>query len=195
MTPARPAGSPSSDGVVLLTEVPAVDRILADHAGVLADDAEGYRNHTLRLMNLCAALSPAELELEAFEKLGIAAAFHDLGIWTDGTWDYLPPSIRRANDYLAAIDRSEWEAEIAAIILEHHKITPYRGGAGPLVEIFRRADWIEVTWGVLRFGLDRDFVHALHDRWPDAGFHRLLVRQTLRRWKRHPLSPLPMFRL
>ena len=27
------------------------------------------------------------------EKIAVAAAFHDLGIWTNKTFDYIPPSI------------------------------------------------------------------------------------------------------
>jgi hypothetical protein len=84
----------------LLTEIPALDRVLNDHAGVLGPDLPGYRNHTYRLLNLCAALAPAPLEPLELEKLALAAGFHDLGIWTDGTWDYLPPSIRRASEQI-----------------------------------------------------------------------------------------------
>jgi hypothetical protein len=35
--------------------------------------------------------------------LGLAAFFHDAGIWFDGTWDYLPPLVRRA---VAELDKS-----------------------------------------------------------------------------------------
>jgi hypothetical protein len=177
----------------LLTEIPVLDSILSEHVDALAGDLHTYRNHTYRVVNLCAAL--AESGPEALEKIAIAAAFHDLGIWTDGTWDYLPPSIRRAGQYLAATGRSAWTPEISTMILEHHKVTRYRGGAGLLVETFRRADWVDVTWGVVRFGLDRTYLRSLHERWPALGFHAMLLRRTLQRWKRHPLSPLPMFRL
>ena len=68
------------------------------------------------------------------------------------------------------------------------------GTSGPTVETFRKADWIDVTQGVLRFGLSRSFLRSLYSTWPDAGFHAFLVRQTWERAKRHPLSPLPMFR-
>jgi hypothetical protein len=36
--------------------------------------------------------------------LGLAAFFHDAGIWFDGTWDYLPPLVRRA---VAELDKSD----------------------------------------------------------------------------------------
>ena len=39
-------------------------------------------------------------------KGAVAVAFHDLGIWTDNTLDYLPPSVNRAKTYLAEIQHS-----------------------------------------------------------------------------------------
>ena len=174
------------------TEIPTLDRLLAAHAAQIGRDLPAYRNHTYRVVNLCAALSSPEGP--TLEKFALAAAFHDLGIWTDGTWDYLEPSVAQATAHLAATDRTAWTEEIAAMIREHHKITPYRGPAGPTVETFRQADWIDVTRGLLRFGLRRSFLRALYSTWPDEGFHAFLVRQTWTRAKRHPLSPLPMFR-
>jgi hypothetical protein len=129
------------------------------------------------------------------ERIGIAAAFHDLGIWTDHTFDYLEPSVALAQRYLVEHGRLDWEPEIVAAIRQHHKLTAWRGPEGPLVEAFRRADWIDVTRGLLHFGTPRGFIADLYARWPDAGFHRLLVRLELRHLRAHPLNPLPVFRL
>jgi hypothetical protein len=53
----------------------------------------------------------------------VALAFHDLGIWTDGTFDYLPPSVRRMQRSVAA-QAPELDADvIEAMIQQHHKIT------------------------------------------------------------------------
>src|SRR5689334_7453421 len=178
---------------MLLTEIAALDEVLDAHAAELGGDFTAYRNHTYRVVNLCAALSsrePAQLE-----KIAIAAAFHDLGIWTDGTFDYLPPSIRLAAAHLERTDRAEWKPEITRMILEHHKLSPWRGEPGWLVEPFRRADWIDVTRGLLRFGLPRDLLREILAAWPAAGFHKRLVQLTLQRLRTHPASPLPMFRL
>jgi hypothetical protein len=177
---------------MLLTEIDTVDRLLSAHAAELGNDLPAYRNHTYRVVNLCVALS--SLDPETLEKFALAAVFHDLGIWTDGTWDYLEPSVAQATAHLAATKWAGWIPEISAMIREHHKITPYRGTADPNVETFRKADWIDVTRGVLRFGLSRSFLRSLYSTWPDAGFHAFLIRQTWTRVKRHPLSPLPMFR-
>ncbi len=42
----------------------------------------------------------------------IAACHHDIGIWSDHTVDYLPPSIREATQYLSIHQLSHWEEEI-----------------------------------------------------------------------------------
>jgi hypothetical protein len=175
----------------LLTRVPTIDDVLSSHATALGDDFVPYRNHVYRIVNLCGAIAgPDELE-----KMAVAAVFHDLAIWTNGTFDYIAPSIALAHDYLAARAREDWTAEVEGMIADHHKITPSRADPGSLIESFRRADWIDVTRGLRRFGLPRPFVARLFAEWPSAGFHWRLVTLTLDRFRHHPLTPLPMLRL
>jgi hypothetical protein len=142
--------------------------------------------------NLCVALSPDVPG--RIEKIALAAAFHDLGIWTDGTFDYLPPSIRLARAHLAGAGRPEWADEITAMISDHHKVSRARGDPDSLAEPFRRADWIDVTHGLRTFGLHRNRLREIFATWPNAGFHKRLIRLFLHRLRTHPLSPLPMFR-
>jgi hypothetical protein len=175
----------------LTTDIPTLDAVLQAHASELGRDITGYRNHTYRVANLCLALSAgASGELE---KIAIAAAFHDLGIWAQRTFDYIQPSIDLASAHLSRTDRSAWVPEIAAMIREHHKISPSQD-ASALVEIFRRADWIDVTGGVLTFGVPRRLIRDLYATWPDAGFHARLIQLALQRLRTHPLNPLPMVR-
>lgn len=146
-----------------------------------------------RVVNLCVAFSPSNLV--QLEKIATAAAFHDLGIWTDHTFDYLEPSVRLACAHLACTGREEWTAEITEMILEHHKISPYRGRHDWLVEPLRRADWVDVSKGLITFGLPRQLVKEILSTWPNAGFHRRLVQLELNRLRTHPWNPLPMLRL
>src|SRR5262245_17239333 len=110
---------------MLLTEIPQLDELLAQHAAVMGPDAVPYRNHAYRVANLCIGFSPRDPD--TVHKIAIAAALHDMGIWTDGTWDYLEPSIGLARAHLERVGKPEWTAEITAMILEHHKVSPYRG--------------------------------------------------------------------
>jgi hypothetical protein len=176
----------------MLKEIATLDELLEAHAAELGRDFTAYRNHTYRVVNLCVALSsddPGQLQ-----KMAIAAAFHDLGIWTDGTFDYLQPSIRLASAHLAHTGREEWVPEITEMILQHHKISAWKGRPDWLVEPFRRADWIDVT-RLRTFGLPRSLLKEIFAAWPGAGFHRKLVQLELGRLRTHPWSPLPMVRL
>ena len=166
--------------------------MLDAHAAALGGDFTAYRNHAYRVANLCTALSPGEAE--HLEKVALAAAFHDLGIWTAHTFDYLAPSIDLACAHLDCAGHEDWRDGIAGMIREHHKVRPYRGADGGLIEPFRRADWIDVSRGILTFGLPRERLRAIFARWPNAGFHKRLVQLTLRQARAHPLRPVPVLR-
>ena len=177
----------------MISQVGVIDEILSAHAGSLGDDFVPYRNHVYRIVNLYVRLHPASRD--ELRRLAIAAAFHDLGIWTAGTFDYLRPSMALAKAYLTRCGQPEWAAEITEMIFEHHKILPYRGTAQPLVETFRKADWIDVTRGLLTFGVSRRSIAELYTAWPSAGFHRRLVQLAAKRFRSNPWAPLPMVRL
>ena len=176
----------------LLEEIAIVDQLLQEHSVQLGKDFTAYRNHVYRVVNLCLNLIDDDKHLE---KIAIAASFHDIGIWTDNTFDYLQPSCRVAHEQLSSHGRTEWSPEISEMILQHHKISRYRGDHELLVEGLRRADWVDVTKGVLTFRLPRETINAIISRWPSAGFHRRLLQLELMRIKTHPLNPLPMLRL
>jgi hypothetical protein len=174
----------------LITSLPIVEEVLDVHASALGHDLMAYRNHVYRVANLCVAI--AEDSRVELEKIAVAAVFHDLGIWTSNTFDYIAPSVALARAHLAARGMADWIPEIEALIVDHHKITPSRGNPTSLVESFRRADWIDVSRGLRRFGLPRTFLAAVAATWPSAGFHRRLVELTIDRFWKHPLTPLPM---
>lgn len=177
----------------LVTEIATLGAILDAHAGQLGADFTLYWNHAHRVANLCAALSPAGAE--TLEKIAIVAAFHDLGIWTAGTFDYLAPSVRLASAYLTGSGQAQWEPEISEAIHNHHKLSRYQDNAAWLVEPFRQADWIDVSRGLISFGMPRGYIGALYEHWPSAGFHRRLVQLEFGHLLKDPLHPLPVFRL
>jgi hypothetical protein len=177
---------------MLLESIATLDRVLQAHASELGGDLVAYRNHAYRVANLCAALNPGDAD--TLEKIAVAAACHDLGIWTARTFDYLAPSIDLACAHLGCAGHEDWRAGVAGMIREHHKIRRYRGDDSGLIEPFRQADWIDVSRGLVSFGLPRARLQAIFARWPNAGFHRRLVQLTLREARRHPLRPLPVLK-
>lgn len=177
----------------MLKAIPVLDSVLEAHAAELGADFTAYRNHAYRVANLCVALCPGEPA--QLEKIATAAAFHDLGIWTERTFDYLGPSVKLACAHLTRAGKQEWRPEVTEMILQHHKISPYRGQTHRLVEPLRRADWVDVSKGLFTFGLPRKLLKEVFTTWPSAGFHKRLVRLELQRLRTHPWNPLPMVRL
>lgn len=177
---------------MLLTEIPVVDGVINAHAAELGDDLTGYRNHAYRVLNFCVALT--SVNGEQLRRLFVATAFHDLGIWTNRSFDYLAPSAGLACAHLAETGKAEWQPEVSGMIAEHHRIRRARGAPHALIEPFRQADWIDISCGVLTFGLPRKVLREIFAAWPDAGFHRRLVQLSLRRLRTNPGSPLPMLK-
>ena len=182
-----------ADRASLLTSLPSVEEVLDNHALELGHDFIAYRNHVYRVVNLCVAIvGDGCVELE---KIVVAAVFHDLGIWTNHTFDYIRPSVTLAREHLSASAHADWIPEIEAMIVDHHKITPSRPNRVSLVEPFRRADWIDVSRGFRTFGVSHSFIASVFTAWPSAGFHWRLLALTVDRFLKHPLTPLPMVRL
>lgn len=176
----------------LVMHLPLVEDILGSLQGVIGADLPAYRNHVYRVINLC--YSTGEYDADSHTKIQIAACFHDVGIWTASTLDYLPPSEWAAQRYLHEHGLDDWSAEITAMIAQHHALTPQHGAGQALVEAFRRADIADFSLGTVRMGIARDTVQAVRQAFPNAGFHRRLLQLGVRWTLRHPLNPLPMFR-
>lgn len=177
----------------LHTHSPILEDILTGWRASLGHDFTAYQNHCYRVLNFCLAF--CDQSVAAMSKVSIAAAFHDLGIWANHSYDYLKPSKQLAREYLANSDRRAWTDEIEAMIEQHHKVRRYRAHPDWLVEPFRKADWTDVSRGRLTFGLPSTFVADTMAAFPNAGFHKRLVALTKQRIKTHPFSPLPMIKL
>jgi hypothetical protein len=201
----------------LLDHHPIVEEILQSHQHVCGGDLsgyQGYRGHVYRMLNFCRVLfpqdesdldkfavwpcrsiptaAPGPQEEEVLNKFAVAAAFHDLHVFE--SFDYLAPSAASAAKYLHARGKGHWLPEVAAMIASHHKLTAYRGEFAELVEPFRQADWIEMTFGVLRFLLPLEFVRAVRRTFPIRSFYPGAVLRSASRWLiRHPLNPAPYY--
>ncbi|MES1218274.1 MAG: hypothetical protein ABUT20_22400 [Bacteroidota bacterium] len=157
----------------------------------MGSDYDKYKNHVYRIFLNCLLLDD---EKANEEKYAITAVFHDIGIWTDHTIDYLNPSIEQAKIYLRETGKQDWINEISAMIYWHHKVRKYKGKHEITVETFRKADWIDVSLGLLTFGADKKKIKANRKMLPNLGFHIFLVKKVLKNFFLHPFNPLPMFK-
>ena len=169
-----------------------VDKHLYPYREKIGGMYEGYRNHVCRVVENCKVL---DTDPDNLGKYIIAGVFHDIGIWTHATIDYLAPSILVAEEYLKQNHPDFAGMEITRMINWHHKTTAYSGDFQKTVNVFRKADWIDVTFGLISFGVDHGTLKYNRYKYPDHGFHSFLLRKTFGNVLRHPLRPLPMFRL
>ena len=97
-----------------------IDEILAAYEATIGPHFTAYRNHVLRVVSLCELLSPLS-DVDRRE-VQIAACFHDLGIFSHRTFDYLEPSRTLAMQYLESQQKRAWAKNVARMIMEHHKL-------------------------------------------------------------------------
>jgi hypothetical protein len=171
-----------------------VDEILENYRSVIKTDFAGYRNHVTRMLNFCHYLLP-NINEEESQKLQIAAAFHDIALWTHDRVDYLVPSYQDCHKYLASQALEHWGQEIQIIIDMHHLLSTYQGPFERLTEVFRKADLVDFSFGLVKNGVDKAFIKQVKNGLPNAGFHKTLLRFTFKQLGRNPFKPMPMLRI
>lgn len=169
-----------------------LEDIFSEWKEIIGTEYQGYRNHVYRMVHFCLILR--DCTEEEREKIIIAGAFHDIGIWIEDTVDYIPPSLPPAREYLKKRNLEAWSAEIELMITEHHKIREYNDPAYPLVEIFRRGDLVDFSFGVIKFGVPADYIQQVKTTFPNANFHKNLGKRAAKWFLKHPLNPAPMMK-
>ena len=167
------------------------DELFERHGPVFGADQPVYRGHVHRVIGLVGL--QVEVPPGLAGALGLAVFFHDAGIWFDHTWDYLPPSTRRAVAALAPADRGHADL-VTAIIGEHHRLR-HATHPAPVVEAVRRADLTDITAGLVPApGVRRADYRALAGTYPARGFRPMLLRAFGRGLRESPRHPAPMLK-
>jgi hypothetical protein len=129
------------------------------------------------------------------ELLTVAAILHDIGLY---------PSASRGGVYTAdgaelaraMLPSYDWSAErierCGEAIDRHHEVRSQlkRGGE---VEALRLADLVELSGGLLRFGLDRQWLQALNQAVPRRGLVGELAKEVGRALRERPLTMPQIF--
>jgi hypothetical protein len=126
--------------------------------------------HGLRVFLLAQALAAGQ-QLDR-ELLLCAAYLHDIGLYPGAASKaaYVTDSRLFATELLA---RFEWAPERLQRLgdaIELHHTRGDHSSLGAEVELLRRADLIEVSQGVIRFGLSRGEVNRIRTEIPVKGF-------------------------
>jgi hypothetical protein len=172
--------------VEVVTAHPIVDTVLDRHRDALGDDMSAYRNHVYR----CITYQQLLLGFSVPDVAALAWAVHDLGIWTERTFDYLGPSADLGAQYAEKFGVTDVD-QLRALVREHHRLRPVDDR---VIETFRRADLVDVSHGLLHNRIGRSAVRAAVAQLPYCGFHAFLAKGLTGYAARHPLRPLPMMR-
>jgi hypothetical protein len=176
-------------GFDIVTQQEALDSQLnlPSVRSALGQDFDRYRNHCLRVFNFATYFMPKSVMEEmphALDILGVALAYHDVALWTDGALNYLDPSVQQMDSHLSQASDAlliKEELDIAGIIIqEHHKVTSYAAGknatVNALVNAARKADWADFTLGVIGWGIPAGLIQAAYEQLPELGFHIMLAK-------------------
>jgi hypothetical protein len=162
----------------ILRNLPLAEDILESHRHrAHGDDAgyDAYKAHVYHVVNFARALTPDEPGRD--DKLAISAAFHDLAAFD--TLDYLAPSIAAQDAWLRETGRQTWSDELALVIAQHHRLTRYASTRphAALVEAVRKADLVDVSQGLIRFGIPRSYVMEVRAAFDATVFFRRVIPQ------------------
>ncbi|MCA9651517.1 MAG: hypothetical protein H6712_30055 [Myxococcales bacterium] len=182
------ATTPSS--IPLPPAHPLVSRADEVFARTSPYEGRGFVHHCRRLFSFTAML---------MEHRGVGfdpalayfiAMVHDLGLVSerDQGINYLHRSLALFRRETAGLTVPEPDPEVVEqCLLYNHRVLPVPG-LSDAAECFRNAVMIEHSRGRLRFGLPRDRVAPVFDRYPREDFDRVLLDFTWRTLSREPLT-------
>jgi hypothetical protein len=178
------------DGFDQLTGSPAEADALARLRDATGGPDGPMERHCLRVRHIAAELAGRRGWAIDPEVLTVAAILHDIGLY---------PAVTRGGVYTAdgaalareLLPEHGWEAarieRCAAAIDRHHDLRSQRD-RGDEVEVVRLADLVDVSGGLVRFGLDRGWLRSLNAAVPRRGFAGELRREVGRALRERPLT-------
>lgn len=158
----------------IISHSPLLEERLEPFRQVIGDDFAGYRGHLYRVLTYAIHFLGGDETFRA--EIETALAYHDIAVWTHNSLDYLQPS---ADMCMADNVQNNWGYDpklLEDIILQHHKITKFRGPNENVVNAVRKGDWVDAYQGMLRKGLSKAQVNAVAEAIPAEGFYESLAR-------------------
>jgi HD domain len=123
------------------------------------------------------------------ELLLCASLLHDVGIFESvATRDhaYVTDGRRVALETVAPFAWPAQRRRLLGDTIEQHHAQTSRDGLGHEVELMRRADLVDVSRGLVSFGLPRSWLRGLSSAVPRRGFYALLAREIGRMLRNRP---------
>jgi hypothetical protein len=165
-----------------------------DALGRLRAAVEGsngpMERHCLRTRLIAAELASRRgWEIDG-EVLTVAAILHDIGLYPGASRGgvYTADGAALAREILPAHGWSADRIERCAKAIDRHHELRGQLGQGGEVEAIRLADLVDVSGGLITFGLDRRWVHGLSQAIPRRGLTGEVIREVGRALRERPLT-------
>jgi hypothetical protein len=142
------------------------------------ETAGAMERHCLRVFAIACELA-AERGLEVDREVLLVAAFiHDLGLYDSVSRGgvYVQDGAEFATDLLAGHDWSDKRTKLCADSIERHHELRSQWERGTEVELMRRADLVDVSNGLVAFGLDRSWLRELNSAISREGTYGEIAR-------------------
>jgi hypothetical protein len=173
-----------------LSATPASQAALAALRAVAGSDGPMER-HCLRQFTIAERLAGDR----AFDRelLLCACWLHDVGLFVHGHDPYVTEGARLAARVLEPFGWPRERLQRCMDACEQHHAPRSRIAMGLEVELVRQADLVDVTAGLVNFGLDRGWLRDLFREVPRAGLWRLIASAVLSELRHRPASLTGVF--
>ena len=170
----------------------ALDR-LRDAAGAVGGPME---RHCLRTRLIAARLAELRGWPVDNELLTVAAILHDAGLYPGISRGgvYTADGAAASRELLSGLGWEQARIERCANAIDRHHDLRSQRALGNEVEVLRLADLVDVSAGLIRFGLEREWLRELMRTVPRTGLAGELAREVGRALRERPLSMVKIFR-
>jgi predicted hydrolase (HD superfamily) len=152
--------------------------------------------HGLRVFLLADRLATARGAKVDREVLLVAGLLHDIGLYDEASHGgvYVTEGARFTADLLGEQGWSEERIRLCFDAIERHHELRSQWERGTEVELIRRADLVDLTSGLVRFDLSREWLRDLFRSVPRDGTYPTIGREVGRQLIHQPLQFARIFR-
>ena len=160
-----------------------------------AENDGPMERHCLRARHIAAEIARRRGWQIDGEVLTVAAILHDIGLYPAVSRGgvYTADGAALAREMLPGYNWNPERIERCAVAIDHHHELRNQLTLGPEVEALRLADLVELSGGLLTFGLDRRWLSGLNRAVPRDGLLGELVREVGRALRERPLTMPQIF--
>ena len=124
----------------------------------------------------------------------VACWLHDAGLWTESKDPYVTEGAKLVQQILEPFDWPTERLQLCMDAAEQHHSPRSVERLGLEVELLRQSDLVDVSRGLVNFGIEREWLRELFTLIPRTGFWRqMLGPATVREFRHRPRSLAGVF--